>query len=294
MSIRKACLKQLFTISITLSIFSIVCLTGCDSAGSANSQAAEPQIAETNPRPNAESGQNKSISHLYLTINDPATNAGRRPLEYQPIDVEFGWYDADRSEPVFVLDANRVRLTRKVTVNSTCGGESTLFDNTETYDFFFEPGEIDTTYTGGFTFYDDCDYIVEFYYKEEQRAPWEPWTFINERTETRRVESLPPAVVINGARTINSGDTITWTADVNFGSGSTSYQWYYKLPGGTSWNTGGTSSSYTRTFTNTSSAIRDAAVRVDVSRLGQTKRSDLPISVSPSCSPNVLLCPASN
>lgn len=79
----------------------------------------------------------------------------------------------------------------------------------------------------------------------------------------------PLTVMITGPSYLDSGESGTWYANPQNGSGGYSYQWYYQNVGSSMWNSGGTSSSYNRYFNNSNSTSDNAAVKVVVTSGGE-------------------------
>jgi len=103
----------------------------------------------------------------------------------------------------------------------------------------------------------------------------------------------PLEVTLSGPSTVNSGQSATWTADVEGGEGSTSYSWAVQAPGSTNWTQKFCSgSSCSHTFSNFDDQIQDGAVRVSVTRGSETVQASQTVFVSPDCADNVFLCPA--
>lgn len=73
------------------------------------------------------------------------------------------------------------------------------------------------------------------------------------------------SVSLSGPTSLDSGVEGTWSADAQNGTGSYTYQWYYKNDSGSAWQSGGSNSSiFSHTFYNTSSDPIYASVRVVV------------------------------
>lgn len=73
------------------------------------------------------------------------------------------------------------------------------------------------------------------------------------------------SVSLSGPTSLDSGVEGTWTADAQYGTGSYTYQWYYKNDSGSAWQSGGSNSStFSHTFYNTSSDPIYASVKVNV------------------------------
>ncbi|MFO8233232.1 MAG: S8 family serine peptidase [Longimonas sp.] len=103
----------------------------------------------------------------------------------------------------------------------------------------------------------------------------------------------PLEVTLSGPGTVNSGQSGTWTADVEGGEGSTSYSWGVREPGSINWTQKFCSGpSCSHTFSNFDDQIQDGAVRVSVTRGSETVQADQTVFVSPDCADNVFLCPA--
>lgn len=97
----------------------------------------------------------------------------------------------------------------------------------------------------------------------------------------------PLQVSISGPHSLDSGEKGTWYANPVYGSGSYSYQWYYQNVGSSTWNTGGTSSSYSRYFNNSGSTVETAAVWVIVTSGGEQAQSTKNLVIyGEDCPPN--------
>ncbi|PEN04728.1 hypothetical protein CRI93_14700 [Longimonas halophila] len=112
-------------------------------------------------------------------------------------------------------------------------------------------------------------------------------------------ESLPGPpleVTLSGPSIVNSGQEGTWTADVEGGEGSTSYDWSVREPGATSWTgvpCSGQTCSYT--FTNFSTYVQDVEIRVTVDKGSETDTDSQWVTVSPGapgCEPWMIECPS--
>ena len=103
----------------------------------------------------------------------------------------------------------------------------------------------------------------------------------------------PLEVTLAGPSTVNSGQSATWTANVDGGEGSTSYSWGVREPSSTNWTQKFCSgNSCSHTFSNFDDQIQDGAVRVSVTRGSETVQANQVVFVSPDCGDNVFLCPA--
>ena len=105
---------------------------------------------------------------------------------------------------------------------------------------------------------------------------------------------LPFSATVTGPSFVNHGDSNTWTAVPENGSGGYSYQWYYKDDLSDPWTSTGTNSStYSHTFFNNSGAIKSVGIRVDITSGGETETGTIFPTVSPGgegCGPHVVLC----
>jgi hypothetical protein len=79
---------------------------------------------------------------------------------------------------------------------------------------------------------------------------------------------------ISGPTVLESGQQGTWTANIENGSGSYNYQWYYRNSMQDSWHASGSNSdTYSHTFFNSSSSINMAGVRVVVAGSGESSEA---------------------
>lgn len=101
----------------------------------------------------------------------------------------------------------------------------------------------------------------------------------------------PFTVSISGPTFRESGEQGTWTANPQNGSGSYTYQWYYQNPGSTSWQTGGTSSSYSHTFTNSGTTAESAGIRVEVTSAGEQAEYVIGVVINGEGCPSGQICP---
>jgi len=106
---------------------------------------------------------------------------------------------------------------------------------------------------------------------------------------------VPIKATLSGPSTVNSGQEGTWTADVEGGEGSTSYDWSVREPGATSWTgiCSGQTCSYT--FTNFSTYVQDVEIRVTVDKGSETDTDSQWVTVSPGapgCEPWMIECPS--
>ncbi|HEX8275353.1 MAG TPA: S8 family serine peptidase [Longimicrobiaceae bacterium] len=67
-------------------------------------------------------------------------------------------------------------------------------------------------------------------------------------SDTHLVDVGALSVTITGTDFINEGQTSTWTANPSGGNGTYTYQWQYRRVTSSTWSTGATTKSYTRTF----------------------------------------------
>lgn len=102
----------------------------------------------------------------------------------------------------------------------------------------------------------------------------------------------PLTVSISGQHYLMSGEQGTWYANVQHATGSISYQWYYKNVGSSTWFTGGTSSSFSHSFSNTGSSSSNAYLKVEVSSGVEQAESLIPyqVLVSPDDCPPFEIC----
>lgn len=145
-------------------------------------------------------------------------------------------------------------------------------------------------------FYWDAD----FYSTDGRRCavsfsiPKDPEDFSIAYTAVGEEGAPPPMVSISGPSVLNSGDTGTWTASVDGGSGSTNYSWAYQSPGSVGYSPAGCSgSSCTRTFYNFGDRVQSGGMQVTVTKGGESDTESMTVSVSPSCGDNVLICRSS-
>lgn len=100
----------------------------------------------------------------------------------------------------------------------------------------------------------------------------------------------PFTVSISGPEFRESGEQGTWTANPENGSGGYTYQWYYQNPGGGSWQTGGTSSSYNHTFNNPGTTAENAGIKVEVSSGGEQEEDVIGVVVNGEDCPSGQIC----
>jgi len=74
----------------------------------------------------------------------------------------------------------------------------------------------------------------------------------------------PLSVTISGPSVRESGQQGTWTASGEYGDGGYSYQWSYKNDASSSWQSGGTGTSFTHTFYNSGSTDIRPYIKVEV------------------------------
>lgn len=178
--------------------------------------------------------------------------------------------------------ADYVRWFRGVTVESSCGDTETLYyqsDNLYGSTSWTDP------FSGSVTLDQACDHTIEAFAYEDHYFYGYGWVYesASTHTVTADYQAPPPPVVISGPLSLDSGQSGTWTADVNFGSGTTTYQWYYRRPNELTWRTGGTGSSYTHTFYGEANERNLAAVKVDVTRGGQTESGTYLVTILTDC-----------
>jgi hypothetical protein len=95
----------------------------------------------------------------------------------------------------------------------------------------------------------------------------------------------PPVVSLSGPSSLNHGETGTWTASVDGGSGSSSYDWSYRPPGSSSWSDAACSgSSCSHTFFNDADSYQNAAMKVDVNKGVQSVSEGTIVPIAPSSS----------
>ena len=183
---------------------------------------------------------------------------------YQAVDGGFS-LDSD------FYDAEYIRWSRAVTVRPSCASSRSLYYQSSYYSVSTVSSD---PFSTGFTLDDACDHEIEASSYEEHYFPGYGWKYESTSTSTVTAEyQPPPPVTISGPVNLDSGESGTWTANVNFGSGSTSYQWYYMPPETSTWYTGGTGSSYTHTFYTSPQGVELARVKVEVTRGGETEES---------------------
>jgi len=103
----------------------------------------------------------------------------------------------------------------------------------------------------------------------------------------------PPLASISGPTFLAHGDTGTWTASVDGGSGPTSYAWEAKDPGSFTWSgTGCSGDTCSRAFFNDSDQVQMGGIRTIVTKGAQSDTAAITVTVTPSCGDNVLICPA--
>ncbi|MDR9415477.1 MAG: S8 family serine peptidase, partial [Gracilimonas sp.] len=102
----------------------------------------------------------------------------------------------------------------------------------------------------------------------------------------------PVQVTVSGPTVRQSGEQGTWTANATDGTGSYSYQWYYRNTPTDPWTPSGpNSSSYSHTFYNTSGSLQSSGVKVEVTSGGETAEDDVTIGVqSEGCAPGEIFC----
>ncbi|MEX2344932.1 MAG: S8 family serine peptidase [Balneolaceae bacterium] len=99
-------------------------------------------------------------------------------------------------------------------------------------------------------------------------------------------------VSISGATYRESGQEGTWTAHAEYGTGSYSYQWFYRNSSSDTWTQAGSDSdTFTWTFNNNSNAIENRYIKVDVTSGSQQKSSELTVTIAPEeCDPKEIMC----
>ena len=131
---------------------------------------------------------------------------------------------------------------------------------------------------------------------KDQRIPKIPKNFNIAYTAVGTEGPPPPPPLeasISGPGALNSGQQGTWTASVEGGSGSTSYDWEYRESGVYTWNDlGCTGKSCSHTFYNFGDMIKQGGVRVTVTKGSETDTASMLVGVTPSCGDNVLICPS--
>lgn len=93
----------------------------------------------------------------------------------------------------------------------------------------------------------------------------------------------PPSVSISGPSSRDHGEQGTWTATVNGGTGTASYDWEYRPVASASWyDTYCSGASCTHTFPNSGGMIETAGIRVSVTKGGDTDAATQLVTVLPS------------
>jgi len=95
------------------------------------------------------------------------------------------------------------------------------------------------------------------------------------------LERAPMQASISGPTTLDSGEEGTWTASVTGGSGSPSYDWEYRTPGGSTWyNKNCTGSSCSHTFYGD---WEIGGIRTTVTKGSETDEATTYVTVRPNC-----------
>ena len=102
----------------------------------------------------------------------------------------------------------------------------------------------------------------------------------------------PLSASISGATIVESGQQNTWTANPEYGTGTYSYQWYYRDHISDPWTQAGSNSeTFSWTFHNQSFSIENRYIRVDVTSGSENASSELTVSVSSeNCDPSEVFC----
>ena len=103
---------------------------------------------------------------------------------------------------------------------------------------------------------------------------------------------FPLKVNISGPTSLDSGVQGSWTATPVNGQGTSSYQWYYRVDGSSSWVSAG-SNSLSWTFTNTTSSTIQAGIKVEITNNYGPEYAEKEYAVfiqSSGCGPGVFGC----
>lgn len=129
---------------------------------------------------------------------------------------------------------------------------------------------------------------ADFYNRYTQRCgnniriPKSPKDFNIAYTAFGTEEPPPLKVDLSGPGELNTGEQGTWTASVSGGSGSTTYDWEYRLPGTTTWRDKScTGSSCSHTFY--SDTRQSAHIRVTVTKDSESDVASHIVYVNPDC-----------
>lgn len=106
----------------------------------------------------------------------------------------------------------------------------------------------------------------------------------------------PLEATLSGPTYVDSGQSGTWTANVEGGEGSTSYSWGVQAPGSTNWTQKFCSGdSCSHTFSNFDNYVQDGEIRVTVTKGSETETASQIVTVSPGasgCEPGMIICPS--
>jgi hypothetical protein len=126
-------------------------------------------------------------------------------------------------------------------------------------------------------------FIYKLYNTAGGEVGWHPTSPDNLQLSYSYVGEIPAPqleVDITGPTLLESGQQGTWTANLENGSGSYNYQWYYRNSMQDSWHASGSNSAtYSRTFFNASSSINMAGVRVVVTGNGENAEAVQSVTV---------------